>query len=645
MRLPIRLAPIVAVAAMVAAAGSALIPGVARADLTVWQCQTYQPSNSAPLFSGGNNTDGTTITENYCQGGDGLDTIFKSAPYGYGAWWFIDAPSGWLTIAEARVWYRSYCPKDGMSGQFAWNDYGQNAGSAGLCGGSYFDQTFSSPVSSFGWRHWCAQSGGCSYLGGTPYPELSSIQGVWLDVHDGASPTVGAVGGGPKGNQNLWWHGGGWVRGSDWPVDLVGGDITGVCQWTAAVDGNWIARQWDPPDQTQWHQCDHGDTGGTDQYGDHQQRWSATIDTASISDGWHSYEVGDQNAAGNWTSPGEQIGVDNSPVSLSLTGASHDASVTSGTQYVTATVSSGPSGVGAIYCTDNGGSPTSEPLSGGGTETATAEVPVSGLGEHSVSCSAVNRALDANNSPASSPSQSWQLKIGEPVSAHISLARVRRVCRSVRVHRHHRSRRVVRCHTATRELHLERVPFGHRATVSGWLQTAGGNALGGVPVSVLAAPDNGSYAWRRVAVVTTDGRGEWRATLAPGPSRLIQAVYTGGPVTEGATSAEARTVVAAKVRLAQLPARVPWGGVLVIRGSVLGGYIPPEQILQVLSGVGKHLQILGNPYIHRSGRFLIRMAATGSGGPLHTQIAVATLRETNYPYARGVSRRAWVTIG
>ena len=45
------------------------------------------------------------------------------------------------------------------------------------------------------------------------------------------------------------------------------------------------------------------------------------------------------------------------------------------------------------------------------------------------------------------------------------------------------------------------------------------------------------------------------------------------------------------------------------------------------------------------GRFVIRLAATGSGGSLRTQIAVTTLKETNYPYARGSSPRVWVTIG
>jgi hypothetical protein len=98
-------------------------------------------------------------------------------------------------------------------------------------------------------------------------------------------------------------------------------------------------------------------------------------------------------------------------------------------------------------------------------------------------------------------------------------------------------------------------------------------------------------------------------------------------------------IVPAKVVLTHVTRRVPWGGVLVIRGGLLGGHIPYEQILQLRTGVGRHLQVIGNPYLRRDGRFVIRLAATGPGGPLRTQIAVTTLKETNYPYARGSSSR------
>jgi hypothetical protein len=182
-------------------------------------------------------------------------------------------------------------------------------------------------------------------------------------------------------------------------------------------------------------------------------------------------------------------------------------------------------------------------------------------------------------------------------------------------------------------------------TLNGWVVTADGTPLAHVPVSIMTAPDVDSVAWSQAAVASTSSDGSWSVTLPPGPSRLIQAVYAGGPVTESASSSIARAIVPAKVVLLHVPRHVPWGGVLVIRGRVLGGYIPPEQILQVRSGVGRHLQVIGNPYIRPNGRFVVKLAATGSGGPLRTQIAVATLRETNYPYARGFSRRASVTIG
>lgn len=208
-----------------------------------------------------------------------------------------------------------------------------------------------------------------------------------------------------------------------------------------------------------------------------------------------------------------------------------------------------------------------------------------------------------------------------------------------------RIKRVRRCDARIRERESKRVHFGRTVTISGWVATADGTPLAHVPVSIMTAPDEDSIAWAQTAVVTTSSNGGWSATLPAGPSRLIQASYDGGPTTESASSSIVKAIVPARIVLRRLPRLVPWGGVLVIRGRVLGGYIPPEQILQVRSGVGRHLQVIGNPYIRPNGRFVVRLAATGSGGPLETQIAVATLRETNYPYARGFSRRVRVTIG
>lgn len=316
---------------MLAGAAPILLPAVAKADEVVVGCDTYQPFNDAPVFSPGSNDSGTQ-TFNTCLPSGGLGINSKGASPGHGAWWFADVPSGWLTIAEAKAWFVTpYCPDSGMTAEFAWNDYGQNAGTDGMCGRTYVDERFNSPVSSFGWRVWCSHSAACDIPGNAA--TITYVQGVWLDVHEGAAPILQAVGG----NQNLWSHGNGWVRGPDWNLDLQGGDLTGVCRFFAAVDGNWLpgTGQWGPVDQSGWHQCDAGDTGGSDQYGNHEQRWSGTLDTTNFSDGWHTYQIGDENAAGNWgPNPSEQVGIDNSPVALSLSGPT-TAPASAGAQTVT----------------------------------------------------------------------------------------------------------------------------------------------------------------------------------------------------------------------------------------------------------------------------------------------------------------------
>jgi hypothetical protein len=190
------------------------------------------------------------------------------------------------------------------------------------------------------------------------------------------------------------------------------------------------------------------------------------------------------------------------------------------------------------------------------------------------------------------------------------------------------------------------VGYGHRRRLYGWFATADGTALAHAPVTIIAAANNGVERWRKLAAVTTDADGVWRATLPPGPGRLLEAVYGGGSVTLAGASPLARTVVPAKIDLAPLPTHVPWGGVLVLSGRVLGGYIPGGQILRVLRGGDRsHLQVIANPLIRRDGRFIIRLAAVGGGGPVSLVVAVGTLSERDYPYAPGVSRRYSVTIG
>ncbi len=183
-------------------------------------------------------------------------------------------------------------------------------------------------------------------------------------------------------------------------------------------------------------------------------------------------------------------------------------------------------------------------------------------------------------------------------------------------------------------------------TVAGWIATADGAPLAHVRVSIMTAPDNGSYHWRRARVVTTSVDGSWRARLGPGPSRLIAAVYAGGPTTQPAISSPVRTVVHARVVISVHPLRVLWGHRVVISGRELAGYLPASsQVLQLSVGIGHIGGVQGNPSIDpRTGRFRFVWQFRPGSGALNPWFAVTTLREADYPYGPGVSRRVVVEL-
>ena len=559
------------------------------------------------------------------------------------AHWEVDAPPN-IRIIAANVPEMSDSDGSYYWGQYFYWDSGNSGWLTNLSGnaGSWGWQNFS-PSAYFGWELSCNAASQCGQS--SAYFDVFDLQ---LKAYEYQTPSITA---GPvSGLHNLWYQGGKWVHGS-FPIDIAASDPSGICEALVSWHGETIqdtgART---PDGAYWDQCDPNHVSNSEQ----AFFAGATINTATTVPGSatgiplvlmaHNASYNYSSNQFDWTTDSESINVDNLPVGLSLSGPT-DVPVTAGTQYVTATATAGPSGVSSIICSVDGSPSAPQQLSGAGTQTATAQVPVSGLGIHTISCYATNRAVDGNGAPTTSPTQSWSLKIGEPVQIYTGFPKVVRDCHRVRERVRKRIRRVRRCDRQTRERPTKWVRFGRSVTVNGWVATADGTPLAHVPVSIMTAPDEDSPAWQQAAVVNTAGDGSWSVTLPPGPSRLVQAAYAGGPVTESAISSIVKAVVAAKVRLTAVRSDVPWGGVLVLRGRVLGGYIPPEQILQIRSGVGRRLQVIGNPYIRPDGRFVVRLAATGSGAPVRTEIAVATLRETNYPYARGLSRRIAVTIG
>jgi hypothetical protein len=59
----------------------------------------------------------------------------------------------------------------------------------------------------------------------------------------------------------------------------------------------------------------------------------------------------------------------------------------------------------------------------------------------------------------------------------------------------------------------------------------------------------------------------------------------------------------------------------------------------------RRLHVIANRIVRANGRFTMAVLASGGGSVMRFQIAIPTLRERAYPFARGVSRRVWVTVG
>ena len=339
---------------------------------------------------------------------------------------------------------------------------------------------------------------------------------------------------------------------------------------------------------------------------------------------------------------------------------------------MTATASAGPSGVAGIACAVDG-APTQW------YATSSAQIPVSGTGEHQVQCYAENNAVDPGGVHGTSGTESFQTKIGtatvaavgfsklvDKLSCHRTTERVRIPARWVTVKVHGRQTRVherahtqrigvTRCHVRTarrrvsvwvtvrrhgKKVRLRRhktirvllkphvittskrvVGHGRAATVNGWLGTTAGIALAGQPVEVLTAADNGGNHYHLAATATTAADGGWSARLPAGPSRLIKAYYPGAPTTEAALSAAVTLIVPANIELLRVfPRHVAWGGTIHLVGQLKGGYLPSGGALVRLR-IGER----------SSGHDVWRARARGRRWPLHHDLYLRRGRARDPP--------------
>jgi hypothetical protein len=579
----------------------------------------------------------------------------SGGPYnaGDGAIWQANAPAG-LEIVGASIPMNALVSdyvNDGSVGQYG-GDFYWDGGRSNIVPGEH--QATLGPFASrvFGFLLVCGRRT-CSSSNG---PGDISVYEMTVEVSETTSPSLDS----PTGV----WATRGWVRGK-WPLIFTGDSPSGMCGLVAYFANHSLPGVTSPRDPSVWKQCS-------------APPLNDEVITQGDPNGPQPLDISGWDAAGETVDQTKTIWVDNQPPTVSLSGPT-DAPATA-TQYVTATAAAGPSGVGGISCSVDGGTPQWYPSS-------TVQVPVDGVGMHQVACRSVNNAIDQNGNDGSSPVETYGIKLGVPTVTGVAFSKLvdkLRCHRAITRTRHGRRRTVTRCHVRSvrrrvtvwvtvrrhgRKVRVRRhriirvllkphvvnqsrrlVGHGRATTVDGWLGTTSGLALGGQAVDVLTAADNGRNNFKVAARATTAADGSWSARLPAGPSRLVEAYYGGSLTTEGSQSAPVRLVVRGKVELSSVwPRRVAWGGTVRLTGRLVGGYLPPGgALVRLRIGLGSAVTTYGvREHVGGRGRFSTTYTF-GAGDPgVHRSFwfQVATLPMGDYPYAPAGSRRLSVVVG
>lgn len=677
--------------ALVTVLGSACLTANASAG-------TYSVSscagNAAPTFGAAQPTGVGLGVSNTCTTAGLLAITANSFPATNGASGpFQQATEGWAAVTPSPalriIFVNSHgladcnLASDGWAASYFWGDNGINYGTApvtidchGVVGSSsagYLNQSIQSSRY-LGFHASC--NGSCTAAGANNL--VFGVSTITLEIEEDSGPSVAPAEANDLYNQT------GWVQGT-FPAGFIASDPSGVCAMQTQVNGAVVNSYSDPtPDTTNWSQCPGSTLPGS-------------VDTTKYPDGSAaiSLQYAATNAAGVVSTVSRSINVDNAPVSVALTGPAQAPS-TAGTQYITATATAGPSLVRGISCSLDGGA--AQWYAGSSTQ-----IPVTGLGDHGLTCRGENNSYNASGQAQWSPPATFQMRIGDPTVSGISFSkivdalrckkvteRVKVRSRWVTIHRHHKLVRiyrrahrktikVVKCHPRTikrtvvvlmRERrhgrvvlvkrkkiervvvapHLlskgtERVRHGKGITVNGWLGTTSGVALPGRTVDVMTAPDNGLGQWTEAAVVTTAADGAWSAALPAGPSRLVDAAYEGDTDTLPSASTTIHLTVPARIKIRISPRSTRWGETIRISGRALGGYIPSGKLLRLRIGVAGVRGTVGIPSVGSNGRFRTTWTFSAGHGVVRYWFSVSTLNEADYPFAPASSRRVYVRVG
>jgi hypothetical protein len=524
--------------------------------------------------------------------GNGLDVItLGKTTAGKRASWQIDAAPGFFIVGAHTV------GKQGMV------SYGVDSGT-GWGGGFYWqgggaqvsrgETNYSSPLINspyFGWQVVC----GSSTCDGSTKPGEIAVLELEIAGAETAGPTV-SVAPGSLGAA------GGWARGT-WTIAFSADGPSGACQLATSLGGASVSQPLnEPQSQTMWHQCSAG----------------------SFSQSFNTAAVGSASAI---------------PLVMWARDAAYDYSAR---QYLSDTVTkyvnidNNPvSGIGFAKLIDP---PLCKQIA------KRVRVPA-----HWVTVRRHHKRIRVRR-PA-------RTKLEQVTRCHARVVRrritvwktVTRHGKKVRLRRHKTIKVVELPHVVMHS--SKRVGHGKHTTVSGWLGRPDGTALGGQPIHVLTAPDNGLGHFTVEAAATTAANGTWSVRLPVGPSRLVEASYAGAPALEPNVSAQVHVVVPAKVKLLSVsPSRVGWGATVRITGQLLGGYLPAGgALVRLRIGQGSSFQTYG---VQEHGTGNGRFKTTYTFGAGYAGIyksywfQIAPLPIGDYPYAparRGAD--PWWSVG
>jgi len=641
----------------------ALTTSHAMANETVWTCGQGDAGDAnnvwAPAPIAG------ITTRNGCGSQNGLDIHAGTASVtrGQSASWSATAPSGLVIVL-------AYVPRRQMYVTSV------NDGNSGYGGGFFWDGggaqvSDRNNQTGFGatglWTHRIGFKLVCgvqSCAGPFKGNADLTVDDIGLQLQETQAQTISSGG---------LYAATGWVRGT-WPMSIAGDSPSGVCQLEGFLGNNLVIAGGFPQNVTVWHQCNAAGSGGA----------TGQVDTTKVPDGPQQLTIRASDAAQQAASRSEPVQIDNQSPSVTIAGPA-DAPSTAGVQYLIASGHAGPSGVSAVGCSLDGAPAL-------WIASSVAQIPVSGVGVHHLTCYSANNAKDPSGSSATSAPTSLSLSIRQPSVASVSFSRIvdalrcrhvqevvkiparwvvgRAHGRPVRVRLPSQSRRVgvVRCHAryvrrrvrVNGHPHEQRivvlphrvqdssryVRYGRAVTVRGWLGTTSGQALGGQDLQILTAPDDGSGHYAAEAHAVTGADGSWSAQLPAGPSRLVRAVYAGSTTSEPSISGAAHVLVRAAVKLAIDPSATHWGGRIEISGRLLGGHVPRGGELVVLRiGWSSGSTEIGHVYARAGGHFQASYRFLRGNGHEIYRLWAVTAREGGYPYQIGASPKIKVSVG